>query len=71
MTSMRGPAQIVHPQIHSLPQSIIENKEDSYGRWISAEITWNNAGNLVSVMGSWDNWQTMYNTFSFTELKLD
>lgn len=59
VTSMRGPTQIVRPQIHSLPQSIIENKEDSYGRWISAEITWNNAGNLVSVMGSWDNWQTI------------
>jgi hypothetical protein len=71
VTSILGPAQIVQSQIHSLPQSIMDNKDKFYGRWISAEITWNCAGNSVAVLGSWDNWQTMYHSFSFSKLELD
>jgi hypothetical protein len=71
VTSILGPAQIVQSQIHTLPQSIMDNKDEFYGRWISAEITWNCAGNSVAVLGSWDNWQTMYHSFSFSKLELD
>ncbi|XP_059451644.1 SNF1-related protein kinase regulatory subunit beta-2-like [Corylus avellana] len=51
--------EVLVSSIHTLPQSIMDNKDKFYGRWISAEITWNCAGNSVAVLGSWDNWQTI------------
>ncbi|KAG6663009.1 hypothetical protein CIPAW_03G281700 [Carya illinoinensis] len=59
VTPWLGPGQVVPSQVHSLPQSITDNKDDFIGRWISVEITWKYAGNLVAVVGSWDNWQIM------------
>lgn len=67
---MLGPAHVMQSQVHSSPHSVIYNKDDFNERWISVEITWNYAGNLVAVMGSWDSWQTMY-CDSFNKFPLD
>uniref|UniRef100_A0A7N2RA52 Association with the SNF1 complex (ASC) domain-containing protein n=1 Tax=Quercus lobata TaxID=97700 RepID=A0A7N2RA52_QUELO len=43
---------------HPLPGSMVHNENYFGGRLISVEITWYGGGNVVSVVGSWNNWQT-------------
>ncbi|XP_023881002.2 SNF1-related protein kinase regulatory subunit beta-2 [Quercus suber] len=43
---------------HPLPGSRVHNENFFSGRLISVEITWYGGGNVVSVVGSWNNWQT-------------
>ncbi|XP_050245991.1 SNF1-related protein kinase regulatory subunit beta-1-like [Quercus robur] len=37
---------------------MVHNENYFGGRLISVEITWYGGGNVVSVVGSWNNWQT-------------
>jgi hypothetical protein len=54
VTPLPAPRQFIQSnKVQALPESVMINN----GRLISVEITWNHGGNVVSVVGSWNNWQ--------------
>ncbi|KAL4598649.1 hypothetical protein ACB092_11G073500 [Castanea dentata] len=59
VTPMPTLRQFMQSQVHALPQSTINSKEELIGKLISVKITWNYGGNSVGLVGSWSNWQIM------------
>ncbi|XP_075650600.1 SNF1-related protein kinase regulatory subunit beta-2-like [Castanea sativa] len=59
VTPMPTPREFIQSKMrHPLPGSMVHDENYFGGRLISVEITWNGGGNVVSVVGSWNNWQT-------------